>query len=98
MEFSKNNEKKINQAFLDLLRAYGISRKYDEHRLKNEWINVVGQTIAQQTNSLSIDKEVLYVRLNSPSLRQELSYTKSKLIASLNKVIGIDLINEIVFL
>ncbi len=96
--FSKNNEKKINQVFYELLRAYGISRKYDEHRLKGEWETVVGKTISQQTLSLSIDKEILYVRLNSPSLRQELGYSRSTLIESLNNAVGKELISEIVFL
>ncbi|MDA3907090.1 MAG: DUF721 domain-containing protein [Bacteroidales bacterium] len=98
VEFSKNNEKKIDQVFHDLLRAYGISRKYDEHRMKNEWENVVGQTIAKQTKSLIIDKEIIYVRLNSPALRQEMGYSKSSLIKSLNKAVGKELINDIVFL
>ena len=97
-EFSKNNEKKINQVFQELLRTYGISRKYDEHLLKNELEHVVGQTIAIQTKSLSIDKEIMYVRMNSPALRQELGYSKSKLIESLNKAVGKELINDIVFL
>lgn len=96
--FSKNNEKKIDQVFYELLRAYGISRKYDEHLLKNEWKNVVGQTIAQQTDALNIDKETLYVHMKSPSLRQELSYARTDLLASLNKAVGKELIRDIVFL
>ena len=96
--FSKNKEKKIDQAFQELLRAYGISRKYDEYRLKNEWENSVGKTIALQTKSIIIDKEVLYVRLNSPALRQELGYAKSSLLDKLNAAVGKELIRDIVFL
>lgn len=96
--FSKNNEKKIDQAFQEFLRAYGISRKYDEHRLKNEWENVVGKTIAFQTQSIVIDKEIMYVRLKSPVLRQELGYAKSSLLDKLNAAVGKELIRDIVFL
>ena len=96
--FSKNNEKKIDQAFQEFLRAYGISRKYDEYRLKNEWENSVGKTIALQTKSIIIDKEVLYVRLNSPALKQELGYAKSSLLDKLNSAVGKELIRDIVFL
>ena len=96
--FSKNNEKKIDQVFYEFLRAYGISRKYDEYKLKNEWENVVGQTIARQTDSLSIDKETLYVRLSSPSLRQEMGYAKSHIIESLNDAVGKVLIRDIMFM
>ncbi|MBN2236391.1 MAG: DUF721 domain-containing protein [Bacteroidales bacterium] len=95
--FSNTNEKKIEQVFYELLRFYGISRKYDEHRLKGEWGNVVGMNVAQQTQSLHIDKEVLYVKLHSASLRHELSFTKSGLILALNNAVGKKLIHDIVF-
>lgn len=96
-EFSRTNEKKISQVFHELLRAYGISRQYDEYRLKSEWENVVGKSIAEQTLSLVIEKEVLFVKLKSPSLRQELAYTKTRLMHALNKSVGKELIREIVF-
>lgn len=96
--FSKNNEKKIDQVFYELLRAYGISRKYDEHLMKKEWENVIGQTIARQTLSLKIDKDILYVGLNSPALRQELGYARSSIIEALNNAVGKDLIRDIVFM
>ncbi|MCD6179576.1 MAG: DUF721 domain-containing protein [Bacteroidales bacterium] len=96
--FRKNDEKKIDEVFHELLRAYGISRKYDEHRLKSEWENIVGKTIAHQTLSLVIDKEIMYVRLKSPALRQELSYSKGKLVDKLNGIVGKDLIRDIIFL
>ncbi len=96
--FSKNNEKKIDQVFYELLRVYGISRKYDEYRLKSEWENVVGKTIASQTKSLNIDKETLYVHMNSPALRQDLSYARMDLLSTLNKAVGKELIRDIVFL
>lgn len=97
-EFSRNNEKKIDQVFYELLRAYGISRKYDEYRLKSEWENVVGPNIARQTLSINIDKEILYVHFHSAAIRQELSYAKSKLLESLNNAVGKKLIRNIVFL
>jgi len=96
--FSKNNEKKIDQVFYELLRAYGISRKYDEHKMKNEWENVTGQTIARQTISLNIDKDILYVGLKSAALRQELAYARSSIVEALNKAVGKELIRDIVFM
>lgn len=96
--FSKNNEKKIDQVFYDLLRAYGISRKYEEHLLKKEWENVVGQTIARQTQSLVIDKDIMYVQLKAAALREELGYSKGKLKEALNNAVGKDILRDIVFL
>lgn len=94
--FSSTNEKKINQTFYELLRAYGISRQYDEFRLKKEWENVVGKSISRQTLSLRIEQDVLYVKLSSPALRQELTYARSRLLTALNKAVGKEVINSIV--
>jgi len=94
--FSSTNEKKIDQAFYDFLRAFGISRQYDEFRLKKEWENVVGKSISRQTLSLRIEQDVLYVKLSSPALRQELTYARSRLLAALNNAVGKEVISSII--
>ena len=62
----------------------------------NSWKNVVGPFIASHTIDLSIKNSVLYVRVDSDALRNELSYSKSLLLENLNKTVGKDVISEIV--
>ena len=54
--------------------------------------------IARDTTHLYIKHKTLYVKLNSPALREELGYAKSKLIKSLNKAAGVEVIEDIAFI
>jgi hypothetical protein len=54
--------------------------------------------IARETTHLYIKNRILYVKLNSPALRQELGYARAKLIKLLNKAAGSEVIGDIAFL
>ena len=68
----------------------------DEVKLINSWPKVVGPFIASHTIDLSIKNHVLFVRVDSDALRNELSYSKSLLIRNLNEVVGKEILREIV--
>ena len=68
----------------------------DELRVINSWKQVVGPFIATHTIDLSVRNHVLFVRVDSDALRNELNYSKSLLIKSLNELVGKEIITEIV--
>ena len=68
----------------------------DEVKAINSWSKVVGPFIASHTIDLSIKNKVLFVRVDSDALRNELSYSKSLLIKNLNDLVGKEIITEIV--
>ena len=68
----------------------------DELKVINSWKKVVGPFIASHTIDLAIRNHVLYVRVDSDALRNELSYSKSLLLKNLNEVVGKEVISEIV--
>ena len=68
----------------------------DEVKLINSWPMVVGPFIASHTIDLSIKNHVLFVRVDSDALRNELNYSKSLLIKNLNEMVGKEIISEIV--
>ena len=68
----------------------------DEVKAVNSWPKVVGPFIASHTIDLSVKNHVLFVRVDSDALRNELSYSKSLLLKNLNEVVGKELLNEIV--
>lgn len=68
----------------------------DEIKLINSWPKVVGPFIASHTIDLSIKNQVLFVRVDSDALRNELNYSKSLLLKNLNEIVGKELLNEIV--
>lgn len=68
----------------------------DELKVINSWKKVVGPFIASHTIDLAIRNHVLYVRVDSDALRNELSYSKSLLLKNLNETVGKEVISEIV--
>lgn len=68
----------------------------DEVTVLNSWTKVVGPFIANHTIDLSIKNHVLFVRVDSDALRNELSYSKSVLQKNLNDLVGKEVVSEIV--
>ena len=95
--FSGKKELKMGDAIKEWLEDSGLESKMDETRLLSEWENIVGAIINHHTVSKRIDKKILYVKLDSASLRHELSYARDHLKKQLNKVAGKELIKDIVF-
>ncbi|MBQ6769382.1 MAG: DUF721 domain-containing protein [Bacteroidales bacterium] len=84
----------------DLIKAFYARHKgpeyMDELKIIQSWPKVVGPFIAKHTIDLSIRKKILFARVDSDSLRNELSYSKSLLLKNLNEVVGKEVISEIV--
>ena len=92
-----SNELTLKEAIEQLLNAYGMKDRINESRLINSWETVVGAMINRHTLDIHIKRKVLYVKVDSAALRNELSYAKDKLIKNLNKYAGVYVIKEIVF-
>ena len=67
----------------------------DEVKVIESWPKVVGPFIASHTIDISIKNHVLFVRVDSDALRNELGYSKSLLIKNLNDIIGKEIVKEI---
>ena len=84
----------------DLIKAFYAQHKgpeyVDELKIINSWPNVVGPFLAKHTIDLNIRNKVLFVRVDSDSLRNELDYSKSLLLNSLNELVGKEYLTGIV--
>ena len=84
----------------DLVRGFVELHKgsdyLDEQKVIQSWPKVVGPFIASHTIDLSIKNGVLYARVDSDVLRNELSYSKSLLMKNLNEMAGKEIVKEIV--
>ena len=68
----------------------------DEIKVINSWNQVVGPFIASHTIDLSVKNHVLFVRVDSDALRNELNYSKSLLLKNLNDLVGKELLSGLV--
>ena len=65
--------------------------------LKKIWLNVMGKNVSQYTENIYIKNNTLYLKINSSTLKQELSYGTEKIIDNLNNKIGEVQIKKIIF-
>ena len=68
----------------------------DEIKAVESWPKVVGPFIALHTMDISVKNKVLFVRVDSDALRNELYFSKSLLIRNLNDLIKKHFIEDIV--
>jgi hypothetical protein len=53
--------------------------------------------VSKHTHGLYIKNKILFVRIDSPALRNELSYCREKIVRELNAEASTDVIEDIVF-
>ena len=93
----KSNEILLKDAISSFLKDNNLESKLNETKLIGAWEEVTGKLIARHSNQMQIKDRVLYVKVDSAALREELSYQRSKLVKKLNAAAGIDAIDDIKF-
>lgn len=92
----KNNQS-LGDVIRELLHNYNLEGKLSQARIIEAWPTVTGDMISRHTRDLFIKGRTLFVSLDSPALKNELSYSKSKILEELNKHVGEEVITNIVF-
>lgn len=92
----KQNNLKLGDALKDLLETYQLDGKLAEVKLVEAWKNTLGTMINNHTQKIHVQNGKLFVKLDNAALKNELMYSKSKLIISLNEYVGKEVITEII--
>lgn len=82
----------INRA----LQESNTQTSFNEQKVCYLWSEIVGPGINRYTTRRFVDAGTLHVYISSASLKNELQYMRSHLIAELNKAVGSDVINAII--
>jgi|TARA_B110000444_G_scaffold172868_2_gene161713 predicted nucleic acid-binding Zn ribbon protein len=93
----KNNQITLGDALESLMDQYQLNAKINEIKIYESWDQMLGVPIAKHTVSKQLFGTKLLIKLDSAALRSELSFSKSKLIKSLNEAVGVEMITEITF-
>ncbi|HAD79672.1 MAG TPA: DUF721 domain-containing protein, partial [Flavobacteriaceae bacterium] len=59
------------------------------------WQTVMGKFFEKYTDRVEVRQRVLYVKINSPAMRQELLMGKSKILANINEEIKKDFLVDV---
>ena len=93
----KRDVKSLSDLLQMVLRKEGFETPLLQRRLVASWDAVVGTTISRYTSDKFIKNQTLFVKINNPALRQDLSMMRQKLVQRLNSQVGSFIISDIKF-
>ncbi len=92
----RNDSEKVGNVVMQYLRQCGLETPLYEFRVIDAWKRVVGEALASYTQDLNIYNQVLFVRVTSSVVRNELMMRRSDLVSRLNHEAGAQVITQIV--
>jgi predicted nucleic acid-binding Zn ribbon protein len=92
----KSNEYTLKEAIGEMLKMYQLDTRVNETGVVNAWEKVMGSVIAKYTLSVRMQNGVLYVKVQSAALKQELSYQRTQIAEKLNSECGSEIVREVV--
>ena len=93
----KSETSSVKDAIDAMLDSYKLRGKFDQSKLINSWESMMGKPISRRTEKMFIKEKVLFVKLNSAPLRQELTISKSKVLEIIHRHFDKDLVVDIKF-
>jgi len=91
----KRKVKQIDDILAQFLRQEGLETPLSQRRLIDSWESVTGKNVADYTGEKYIKNQTLYVKINNPSLRQDLSMMRAQLVKRLNDSVGAQIITDV---
>ena len=88
--------KPIKNIIENFVEQKSISDGIFNVKVQKAWENAVEKKILDYTKEIYIKGEVLYIKVSNPILKQEILYSKQKVINLINEELEKDLIKKIV--
>jgi predicted nucleic acid-binding Zn ribbon protein len=93
-----SNDRSLGEVLKELIETYRLEGKLNELKVIHSWEKVVGEMIARHTKDLYIRNGKLFVKIDSPALKNELTYSSSTIVENLNAEAGCRVIEEVIFI
>jgi len=87
---------KLGDAISQIFKEEKLDEKYSIFAIRNGWEGIVGKTVAKHTTQINYLNGLLYVSIDSPVVRNELSYVKEEIMQKVNKFVGKRLVKELI--
>ena len=88
----------LKDALNRMFQEYRLSRKFNETKVVSSWESIMGKPIASRTDKIYIKDKILFVKLSSAPLKNELLMSKNKIMELLEKEGAKGIIEDIRFL
>ena len=86
----------IGELLDSLFKSPNVARKIAEGSLPHVWREVTGEVVAAATRQVRFVRGTLYVHVTSSIIRTELMMQREALVRSINKQLGVDLVQSVV--
>jgi predicted nucleic acid-binding Zn ribbon protein len=91
----KSHEHTLKNAISDFLNDQHLDNKLAELDIINNWEKLVGTMIAKNTTEIKFRGTILYLKIESNALRNELMYQRGKIMALVNTEANQQLITDV---
>lgn len=91
----KREVKPLGEVLRKFLRDGGLETPLLQLRVVEAWDRVAGPMVARYTAEKFVKNQVLFVKIQNPALRQDLSMMRSQLVRRLNAAVGSSVIVDI---
>ncbi|MEN9699185.1 MAG: hypothetical protein RLZZ301_383 [Bacteroidota bacterium] len=97
-EFKRSsNDQPLGELVNRLLKAYGLEDKMKVYRLIEAWPELMGPAVASRTKDIRIQDNVLYLKIDSSVMRDELFNGKQLILERCNAYVGETILRDIWF-
>lgn len=86
----------IGEALRNFLNKSRLKSGLRAVQIESIWEEVMGKTIARYTDKIQIINNTLYIYTADASLKQELTYQKTKIIERINEALHEQVITEVI--
>ncbi len=87
---------RVDAIIRQAITAAGADESYERARASYLWGEVVGPTVNRYTVRRWIQQDELHVVIASAALKNELSFSKGRIIRHINELVGEDVISRLV--
>lgn len=92
----QNNDETLKDALQRFSNDRQFKTKLRQAKINSLWPELMGSTIANYTSEIVVRNRILYLRINSSSLKQELTYGKDKILNLINEELGEEFLKDVI--
>ncbi|MEC5144597.1 DUF721 domain-containing protein [Chitinophaga sp. 212800010-3] len=86
----------IGDALREFMNKSRMKPRLTEVRIQENWESLMGKTIARYTQSIQLIDHKLIVTTTVAPLKQELTYSKDKIIKLVNEMLGESIVRDVI--
>jgi DNA-binding XRE family transcriptional regulator len=94
----QSKSEKLGEIVNQILRLNGLETPLNQYRVIEVWKNTIGKSFEKYTENIFIKNQTLYIKLNSSTVRNELSMHQKSLTERINSEVKAQVIANIVFI